>query len=182
MITFLEHPDPSYALRTHENAKRADLTIAFALDFNTPGEILTRKCAYGKYVGIDIEDVILESNFVLEKLFNALEEYQPNCINFAGNGIYTLKEKGIDQERIDVLIEVLILYMLKQSDMNFSIRSGGQTGVDEAALKAGDRLGLQTTCLTPKGWLFRDASGRDIRNEVLFKKRFGPDYDLSFIF
>lgn len=39
MIQFQEHTETGYALRTWENARKADLTIAFALDFSTPGEI-----------------------------------------------------------------------------------------------------------------------------------------------
>lgn len=35
MIQFYEHTETGYAMRTWENAKRADLTIAFAIDFDT---------------------------------------------------------------------------------------------------------------------------------------------------
>ncbi len=178
MIQFIEHNEPGYATRTIVNAKSADLTIAFAVDFKTPGEILTHKAAYGKYLAIDINDIIPESNFVLNKLLNILLERQPKVINFAGNGIYTLIEHGINQDRLDTIIEIVVLYMLKfTEDKKFSIRSGGQTGVDEAALKAGDKLGLKTICLAPKNWLFRDINGIDhARDENVFLARFGSEY------
>jgi hypothetical protein len=53
-----------------------------------------------------------------------------------------------------------------------SIRTGGQTGIDEAGAKAGINLSLPTTILAPKGWTFRDISGQDISNEQQFKARF----------
>lgn len=181
MIIFTEHPDPGYALRTYENAKLADLTIAFALDFNTPGEILTRKCAYGKYLAVYL-DPKPDLNTSLEALAKEMERLKVSNLNIAGNGIYSLKGKYTQHELDELIYLFLEKLIFREYGNPCGIRSGGQTGVDEAALKAGDRLGLQTTCLGPKGWLFRDASGRDIRNEVLFKKRFGPDYDLSFIY
>jgi hypothetical protein len=33
-------------------------------------------------------------------------------------------------------------------------------------------LGIPTTILAPKGWTFRNISGRDISNEQQFKERF----------
>jgi hypothetical protein len=53
-----------------------------------------------------------------------------------------------------------------------SIRTGGQTGIDEAGAKAGLRLGIPTTVLAPKGWTFRDINSKDISNEKQFKDRF----------
>jgi hypothetical protein len=53
-----------------------------------------------------------------------------------------------------------------------SIRSGGQTGFDEAGAKAGLKLGLPTTVLAPKDWEFRTNEG-NIKSEKAFKSRFG---------
>lgn len=41
MIKFIQHSSPKYPPRTYENAS-ADATIAFAFDFNTAGEKLTK--------------------------------------------------------------------------------------------------------------------------------------------
>jgi hypothetical protein len=53
-----------------------------------------------------------------------------------------------------------------------SIRTGGQTGFDEAGAKAAIKLGIPTMILAPKGWTFRDITGKDISNEKQFKARF----------
>ena len=52
------------------------------------------------------------------------------------------------------------------------IRSGGQTGTDEAGIIAAFILDLPRIVLAPKGWLFRNKEGIDIRDEKLFKARF----------
>lgn len=48
MLTILEHKSSSYAPRTYENAAKADVTIAIAVDYNTAGERLTHKAAGGE--------------------------------------------------------------------------------------------------------------------------------------
>lgn len=173
MIQFQEHTETGYALRTWENAKRADLTIALAIDFSTPGEILTRKAAYGKYEGIDLLQLLKDSNVPAHYL---IEKYSSKFLrlNFAGNGIYSLK-KIMDQKFLDDLIFNFIKILHLNMD-GFSIRSGGQTGLDEAALKAGQKLGLETICLAPKNWMFRDITGKDICDEQAFLARFGDEY------
>ena len=66
-----------------------------------------------------------------------------------------------------------MLHYLIESGCNIQkVRSGGQTGADEAGLVAGERLGLETTSLCPKGWRFRTANGEDIRDEKAYKARF----------
>jgi hypothetical protein len=52
------------------------------------------------------------------------------------------------------------------------IRSGGQSGVDEAGLKAAILLGIPAFCLCPKGWPYLTREGATVRNEHLFKARF----------
>lgn len=44
-----------------------------------------------------------------------------------------------------------------------SLRSGGQTGADEAGIKAGLQLFIPCTALLPAGYMVRTALGRDIR-------------------
>jgi hypothetical protein len=179
VITFQEHKETGYAMRTWDNARLSDLTIAFAINFNTPGEILTRKAAYGKYHGVELLELLeFPEQPVLTTLLE-MRRRQATCINIAGNGIYSLS-KLIDQITADQLMFNFVKKLAMNCMWSFSIRSGGQTGVDEAALKAGDKLGLETICLAPKHWMFRDINGRDIiGQEALFLKRFGEKYDAT---
>lgn len=179
MITFIEHKETGYAMRTYDNARLADLTIAFALDFTTAGEILTKKAAYGKYYAIQLHT---DGNNIMgdcNDAYRLIKEKNIKRLNIAGNGIYSLKgiytQEMLDSDILLFLDRITGLF----GRLDVSIRSGGQTGVDEAALKAGDKLGLQTICLAPKGWMFRDINGNDICSETLFLKRFGPKYDIT---
>lgn len=181
MIQFQEHTETGYALRTWENARLADLTIAFAVDFDTAGEKLTRKGAYGKYRSIDLNDSESKIRNDLQFLHLEIKAKSIKKLNIAGNGLYTFVKTGIGarngKQWQNYLSAVLLSYLdhIVQGDKAISIRSGGQTGIDEAALKAGDQLGLETICLAPKHWLFRDETGKDIMSESLFLKRFGYD-------
>lgn len=185
MIRFLEHHEPGYANRTIANARAADLTIAFAVDFTTLGERLTHKASYGKYIPIRLMqgdggwNIMGECNDVHRRIVKENIKH----INIAGNGIYTFKDK-ISQEVLDADILLFMQRILSgcegiplRSGNDIIIRSGGQTGVDEAALKAGDKLGLETICLAPKNWLFRDIDGKDHMHDAdAFCGRFGEQY------
>lgn len=177
MIRFIEHHEPGYAARTVVNARSADLTIAFAVDFKTPGEILTHKAAYGKYERVYLDgkqgDYYLLGRCV--ELHKLILDKGIKSLNIAGNGIYSLNQsqESLDRDLFNFL-ETITSHFKK---LNLSIRSGGQTGVDEAALKAGDKLGLDCTCLAPKNWLFRDINGKDhMHDPDAFCARFGPAY------
>lgn len=174
MIQFQEYTETGYALRTWENAKKADLTIAFAVDFDTAGEKLTRKAAYGKYYAVNM---LYTFNQAITGCLEEINRRKPTILNIAGNGIYTLYKDGlVSQEQINEYVESFLLILCTATDKRFIIRSGGQTGVDEAALKAGDKLGLETICLAPKNWMFRDITGKDICDEQAFLARFGDEY------
>lgn len=75
-------------------------------------------------------------------------------------------------EKIAYFIELLEHRLSKNNIKITGIRSGGQTGIDEAGLKAAIKLGIPALCLAPKGWTFRDINGIDIKDEYLFKSRF----------
>lgn len=170
-INFIEDKSTGYAERTKKNAS-ADATIAFAVDFNSAGEKLTKKSvlAHNKlYIPIDANNLEITPERV-NKIANALKEKNIKSLNIAGNGIYTMKGKytqqQVDEFTLNLLSEVHKIYPFE------SIRSGGQTGFDEAGAKAGIRLGLPTTILAPKGWKFRNSQGQDISDEQQFKARF----------
>lgn len=183
MITFREHSDSGYVGRTKENAS-AHATIAIACNFESAGEKLTRKCVEGYdkvYIpidintGLEIDDSIV--NFVVKRLNssnkgNLLEN--EITLNIAGNGIYTMRGK-YRQEELDVYVHNLLSRVLESKDLKVKIsliRTGGQTGLDESGGKASIKLGINTLIVCPKGWLYRDLGGNDIRDEKLFKSRF----------
>jgi hypothetical protein len=179
-IDFQEEPTSGYRNRTVKNAS-ADVTIAFAVDFNSAGEKLTKKSVLEqgkKYVPIDVSKGLEISQERIDKIIEFINRMEPSLygfsLNIAGNGIYTMKGK-YTQEQIDTFTyETLnkILNSPKLQNTFESIRSGGQTGFDEAGAKAGIKLGLPTTILAPKGWTFRNINGQDISNEEQFKARF----------
>lgn len=182
MINFIEDQNEGYASRTKVNAS-ADVTFAFATDFDTAGEKLTKKSVKEQNkVYIPVREIlhtgwasITDAAFrdackIKEQAFK-----KEITVNIAGNGIYTVRG-ALMQKEFDTFVERYLGYLidyLKKFDITIiSIRSGGQTGADEAGLKAGVKLGFETICLAPKGWKFRNKFGQDISDEVLFKQRF----------
>ena len=60
------------------------------------------------------------------------------------------------------------------------VRSGGQTGAEEAGILSAMRLSLKCRVLAPKGFRWRDENGIDHEGREEFKDRFkkdGIDYD-----
>jgi len=184
-IVFKEFPVSGYKERTVFNAS-ADATIALAYDFSTAGERLTKNSVLGqnkKYIPInipkknensDINNAIITTqvNIIVEEL----NSINAKTINIAGNGIYTMKDAGWNQEDVDLMTYRVLEKVINSPKLNSkiqSIRTGGQTGFDEAGAKAGLKLGVPTTINAPKGWIFRDINGKDISSEKLFKERFG---------
>ena len=161
--------------RADKNAS-ADATIALAVNFSSTGEKLTKSSVLAqkkKYIPIDANNLNITKERV-DKIVACLNAVGATSLNIAGNGIHTIKGKytqqQIDDFTYDLLNQVLSSPNLKTKIQ--SIRSGGQTGFDEAGAKAGIRLGLPTLVLAPKGWTFRDKTGKDISDEQQFKNRF----------
>jgi len=179
MIKFLQHSSPKYPPRTFENAS-ADATIAFAFDFNTPGEKLTKEAVktQGKiYLHVDVrsEPSVTGRLHIANQLINA------STLNIAGNQLCTIIKNGYTQHQTDESVyrylgEILELRS-KQTALDIQlIRSGGQSGFDEAGLKAAARLGIPALCLCPQGWKFNDATGKVICDEQRFKNRFPNEF------
>lgn len=182
MIEFIECQKEGYAARTIENAS-ADVTIAFAMDFNTPGEKLTKKAVLEQkkiYVPIDVFNN--DNDFAdlhrerTNRIVDALKDAK--TLNVAGNGLYTLVKYGfVNQEDVDRCCMLYLkwsierLHHLGRFKLEL-IRSGGQTGFDEAGLKCAEKMGIRTLCLAPKGWRFINEKGISYENETLFKNRF----------
>lgn len=174
-LKFEEEQTTGYRNRTIKNAS-ADATIALATDFTSAGEILTKNSVLNqkkKYISIDANNLEITKERV-DKIVDALNSVNAKTLNIAGNGIYTMKGK-YTQEQVDEFTYQLLKAVIESPNLKTkieSIRTGGQTGFDEAGAKAGIRLGIPTLILAPKGWKFRDITGKDISDEKQFKDRF----------
>lgn len=175
-IFFLESKVSGYRGRTIENAS-ADATIAFAINFNTVGEKLTRKSVLAqgkKYIPIDVSTGLEFTLETVEVVVEELNSIKAKTLNIAGNGIYNLQGR-FTQPQIDTFVYTFLKSVLTNSQLInpvVKIQTGGQTGFDEAGAKAGIKLGIPTTIIAPKGYGFRNIKGVDIFDEKLFKERF----------
>jgi len=179
-INFEENQTGGYPARTRINAS-ADATIHLADNFETPGEKLTKKSVkeQGKvYRAIETNGIPLNAiskdtvSLAINNIVKILNTVNAKSLNIAGNGIYDMK--GRTQEEVDEFTYNLLNGIVNSPDLKnkiTSIRSGGQTGFDEAGAKAGIRLGIPTTVLAPKDWEFRTNEG-NVKNEQAFKARF----------
>ncbi|MBC8739763.1 hypothetical protein F6X40_23915 [Paraburkholderia sp. UCT31] len=165
-VTLEAHASSEYKPRTLANANGADVTVAFAVDFETAGERLTRKAAGDRYVaisyGMNVDDAARKlSDYMWRK--NAL------TLNVAGNGIATLAKKGITQHMANRWVYDVLRHAHATRTIG-SIRSGGQTGIDVAGLAAGMALGIPVAGLFPAGFRQRNEHHVDFtrtRDEVL---------------
>jgi hypothetical protein len=176
-IDFQEDTSSGYASRTLKNAS-ADATIAIAIDYSTAGEVLTKKCVdeqQKQYIYVPVSSILRQRDtFLLSQAIHDLNNCNAKTLNIAGNGLYTMKGK-YTQQNADAMTLDFLTYIMSSPRLKNKIeliRSGGQTGFDEAGIKAAVKLGIPAMILAPQGWLFRDADGNDIRDEQAFKNRF----------
>ena len=177
---FEEHPHAGYRGRTLRNAS-ADVTFAFAADFSTAGERLTKRSVLEQgrvYCPIAYRGQLATENAIQAAVVALNRPGKPEVtLNIAGNGLYTLQRLG-DQAAVDAYALDFLRRVLAAPELATAItqvRSGGQTGFDEAGVKAAHQLGLRTLVLAPKGWTFRTAEGRDVSDEQAFMQRFEQD-------
>ena len=155
-----EHSSPSYGPRTKYNADSAGLTVAIALDYDSPGEVLTKKVAGAKYLAIPLNVKPETGGY---KLAVAMRKLGTDTLNVAGNAIQTLKSHGRTQESVNQHVYDLIATAHKLHPIA-KIVTGGQTGVDIAGAIAARALGIPAVVTMPKGFLQRYASGLDVRH------------------
>lgn len=173
MIKFIQHASPKYPPRTYENAS-ADATIAFAFDFKTAGERLTKDAVAAQdkmYISIPA----YFTSHDVTKAIALLNKAGAKTLNIAGNGAYTAIKHGADQAKCDELVASFLTIVFARKELNNDIilvRSGGQSGFDEAGLKAAVRLGIPALCVCPRGWKYRDVNGVTVCDEIKFKERF----------
>lgn len=175
-----------YHARTAENAEWSDITLALADNFNTAGESLTaqqagskdkkylgRKTAIDapdKYVPLDMKNIPTEE--WAHEIISIIERKglptKNIKLNIAGNGIYSLSE---NQEYYDREVTALLKELQANGITIAEVRTGGQTGIDEAGAKAAASLGIKTEVHAPKDYLFKDAKG-DKSGKAAFQERF----------
>lgn len=183
MIVFREHTNSGYSGRTAENAS-AHITIAFAVNFLSAGEILTKKEVLKKkktYFPVDIKESLEIPDATITSLVKAMNSSlrgslfdEEISVNIAGNGIYTMSSQ-YPQKELDDMVYLTLKRCLEHPGLKvkiIQIRTGGQSGIDESGAKAGTRLGIPTLVLAPKGWKWRNALGQDVLGEEKFKSRF----------
>jgi hypothetical protein len=156
-LTIVEHSSPHYSPRTWHNATTADLTVAFAVDFTTAGEKLTRKAAGNNFVAIPLDTNAMEA---ADMVLHALTSRNGKVLNIAGNGIRTLAKHGWTQDRANAYLLAVLAYV-KASTSIVQVQSGGQTGIDMSGAIAGVALDIPTVITMPKGCIQRYEDGVD---------------------
>ena len=177
MINVIEHTNANYPGRTAVNVRDSDGTIAFAYNFDSAGEKLTEKmCVQYKkpILKIALREPLTDVDEVASEIVKWLKIYNINHINVAGNGIRTMQgvftQAILDTYLYKIFKKVLESYPLEHG------RSGGQTGADEAGVKALDQLGIETTIVYPKGYRIRTLT-EDIYDKDIAAKRFEQRID-----
>ena len=177
-IKFNKVSESGYPERTKYNAQNSDITFDFSK--TSSGSGATKKYAGDnwKWVGISNNGLMTGNK---EKLANSIAENLLNgkTINIAGHGNYKSSRGGltgpVSQSVIDnELIEVMQLANDKIGDKTITgkIISGGQTGFDEAGVKAANMFGIPTEVNYSGIGLYRDATGTDIDDYQKFTQRF----------
>jgi hypothetical protein len=156
-VTILEHHSDKYPPRTFHNAAKSDLTIAFAINFNTAGERLTHKAACGKYLAVSVAN----PNF--NEIGKYIEINQPKIINIAGNSERTFTDNSIPMTTVRNVIKSVMVYIQSICSIT-KILSGGQTGADIIGASVGHELEIDVEIMMPKGYIQRNMEGRDIKH------------------
>lgn len=181
-MQIIEHASTSYKPRTMHNAHTADLTVAFAEDFNSAGERLTKREAGNRYVAIPLNtDPLVAARM----LYAACKKHNVSTLNVAGNGIYSLsgqwsqgqlkdnqKFQTLDEDQLVNEFQVSLnqwVYLVISKVHEFwpltNLISGGQTGADWAGGVAGEAIGLNVTMTFPKHFLQRDEHHQDVTQD-----------------
>jgi hypothetical protein len=157
MLSIFQHSSSQYSPRTRHNAAIAGLTVAFALDFNTRGEQLTKAAAGEGYLAVPL---FTDATEAARRLVEALRPVEPRTLNVAGNGIHSLSKRRITQAAVNAWVANVLDRVHAKAPLA-EIVSGGQTGVDIAGAVAGVLLGVKTSVTLPHGFIQRDADGVD---------------------
>lgn len=160
MIIVQEHMMTGYRERTKFNAESGDITFALAVDLGTAGERLTKTLAGDRYFGYQLNEDSTPID-VARNLYKFMREKKAKTINIAGNGIYSLSERGYDQPAINAFLCDILEIINRYAPIE-RIFSGGQTGVDLAGAVAAKYLGIPALITLPKGYMQRFEDKQDI--------------------
>ncbi len=184
-ILFTKSKQTGYPSRTKRNAQ-ADLTIAIAINYESGGEIATKKFVTDngkRYHKVPWNELHTPSEMkrLVNETIDLINKYKPEEINIAGNGLDTFAKNGIEQSDVDEIVHEFLEKVLKNPKLTYRprlVRSGGQSGVDEAGVKAAVKIGYDAEIHAPADWLYKDKHGQtpkmtDARKER-FMERFNP--------
>lgn len=155
-VEIWSHFDTGYRMRTFANAE-CDATMAAAADYSTGGERLTKTAAGPRYAMLPF---YLDADEAGRRLAEFMGQRRAKSLNVAGNGIYTLRAKGMDQPQCDRWIFECI-GLAHSIHPIARIQSGGQTGVDMAGAVAAHALGIPAKILMPPRFIQRLEDGID---------------------
>lgn len=184
----MEDSARNYGHRTWANAAWSDITLALATDFSSPGEITTRRAAGDKYLRYPLTRNLkkrltypLDGEREAQKIARMIRShsyYKENGIrlNIAGNGLVTLLRSGVDTQTVAAFIGVIFTACKKEGVKILEVRSGGQSGVDEAGIIAAQRNKMKCSILAPKGFRWRDKKGDEKEGRTAFVNRFKEEY------
>lgn len=182
----IEDTQSCYQSRTANNAEWSDITLAFAVDVCSPGELETKEAAGDKFLSYELPDgdnAITEQSFVetlLSEVLTAIRNHSRYTasskkgmkLNIAGNRLAILYRHGISQDGIDILLHAVIKGLLENDIHIAEIRSGGQSGVDEAGIHAAQDCSMPCSILCPKGYRFSTAEGNELSGAEKFTARY----------
>lgn len=153
-----ENKYSEYGPRTLHNADSAHLTVAFAEDYHTKGEQLTKRAAKDRYIRVPLN---LDPVVAARLLYKRCKDDQVKILNIAGNGIYTLNKYNWEQESVNKWVYDVLTLVHKHYPL-LKVLSGGQTGVDFAGGVAAEALGIYNVMTFPKGYRQRNEEGKEV--------------------
>lgn len=133
----------------------------------------------GRYVGFVLPEDLAGRN--LQALANAIGRRlrrHPNFkmeglkLNIAGNSQITLDRFGIEIFQVRSLLRCVLQDLVDEGVDIAMVRSGGQTGVDEAGIQAAQDVGLRCSVLAPKGFRVHREQGVELEGRAQFVSRF----------
>lgn len=166
MLKVTAHPIPGYNARTVHNAQVGHVTVAFAVDFSSGGELLTRSAAGDRYMAVLLpplaRNTVLDAATPARKLLDRLaQSTDGRIVNIAGNSLRRLHANGWRQELCDAYVYRVLALVHRHTPIQ-KIVSGGQTGADLSGAIAAVVLGIDTEITGPADLRQRPLQGPDL--------------------
>ena len=161
-LLLYEHPSRSYGASTCANAD-SEATFAYAADFSTERQMLTLEIGGARVLQVTVGTPQADA---ARLLLDHLRTLGATTLNITGNSLSTLLRQfafptDVLQSKVDgYLLRVLTLVHARRPLR--TVRSGGQSGVECAAIRGAVTLGIPALALLPRGYLYRNAKGVDV--------------------